>query len=165
MPNTRIYNFIYIYNYNKCSLERKKVILSHTLLGLLAGFAYLSFNKLFNLTWYTPCSIQGFSLLILIFFISFFQYAVPLEMILYNSLFDLFRRFWLKALLDLFIGAQSLYVGWSLIMGLRIQNSVLNKNQCLLCLYFRLYLYGLSCSSTSPLFYPVCFLRCHLLHL
>ena len=50
MPNTRIYNFIYIYNYNKCSLERKKVILSHTLLGLLAGFAYLSFNKLFNLT-------------------------------------------------------------------------------------------------------------------
>ena len=102
MPNTRIYNFIYIYNYNKCSLERKKVILSHTLLGLLAGFAYLSFNKLFNLTWYTPCSIQGFSLLILIFFFSFFQYAVPSEMILYNSLFDLFHRFWLKALLDLF---------------------------------------------------------------
>ena len=165
MPDTRIYNFIYIYNYNKCSLERKKVILSHTLLGLLAGFAYLSFNKLFNLTWYTPCSIQGFSLLILIFLSVSFntlflqKWSFTILCLIYFIDFG-WRHCWISS-----IGAQSLHVGWSLIMGLRIQNSVLNKNQCLLCLYFRLYLYGLSCSSTSPLFYPVCFLRCHLLHL
>ena len=42
--------FISYHNYQISYLERKKVILSHTLLGLLAGFAYESFNKLFNLT-------------------------------------------------------------------------------------------------------------------